>query len=321
MEVLSRHDRNIDGKSYIRNRIGAVLSKGLTIAGREFKFLAYTQSSLKDHTGEFIFYLNLPKIDLQAVWFYKPNSNLKFYDSSSVIREIGSFEEPELRRCPALYGARISQAFTATEASFTKVEEVFPIEDKLTLDKAYNFTDGVGTTSKDFAEKVWNELKATKRRTRNSADPTIPCFQIRYGGSKGMLSIDYKLHGNVISVRPSMRKFDSILTHDIEVAQFFDRPLKLTLNRPLVMILEDLGVPYQTFEDLQEEAIEHTRRATESLATAARLLENFGLGNSFRLTSILLGLSRLGVDNLIQAEPFHRSVLNYGVHHILRGTR
>ncbi|KAJ3919159.1 RNA dependent RNA polymerase-domain-containing protein [Lentinula edodes] len=298
-----RHDRNIDGKSYIRNRIGAVLSKGLTIAGREFKFLAYTQSSLKDHT---------------AVWFFKPNSNIKFYDSFSIIQEIGSFEEPELRRCPALYGARISQAFTATEASFTKVEEVFPIEDKLTLDKAYNFTDGVGTTSKDFAEKVWNELKATKRRTRNGADPTIPCFQIRYGGSKGMLSIDYKLRGNVISVRPSMRKFDSILTHDIEVAQFFDRPLKLTLNRPLVMILEDLGVPYETFEDLQEEAIEHTRRATESLATAARLLENFGLGNSFRLTSILLGLSRLGVDNHIQAEPFHRSVLNYAVHHILR---
>ncbi|GAW05784.1 RNA-dependent RNA polymerase [Lentinula edodes] len=84
------------------------------------------------------------------------------------------------------------------------------------------------------------------------------------------------------------------------------------------MILEDLGVPYETFEDLQEEAIEHTRRATESLATAARLLENFGLGNSFRLTSILLGLSRLGVDNHIQAEPFHRSVLNYAVHHILR---
>ncbi|KAJ3873980.1 RNA-directed RNA polymerase 2 [Lentinula edodes] len=302
IEMLLRHDRSIDGKSYIRNRIGAVLSKGLTIAGREFKFLAYTQSSLKDHT----------------VWFFKPNSSIKFYNSSSIIQGIGSFEEPELRRCPALYGARISQAFTATEASFTKVEEVFPIEDKLTLDKAYNFTDGVGTTSKDFAEKVWNELKATKRRTRNRADPTIPCFQIRYGGSKGMLSIDYKLHGNVISVRPSMRKFDSILTHDIQVAQFFDRPLKLTLNRPLVMILEDLGVPYETFEDLQEKAIENTRRATESLATAARLLENFGLGNSFGLTSILLGLSRLGVDNLIQAEPFHLSMLNYAVHHILR---
>ncbi|KAJ3717044.1 RNA dependent RNA polymerase-domain-containing protein [Lentinula raphanica] len=297
-----RHDRNIDGKLYIRNRIGSVLSNGLTIAGRKFKFLAYTQSSLKDHT----------------VWFYRHPGDSVYVDSTAIIQQIANFQEPEIRRCPALYGARISQAFTATEAPVAEVEEVIPMNDKLTLDGQYNFTDGVGTMSREFAAQVWNELKKTSKRTRNRTDSVIPCFQIRYGGSKGMLSIDYKLKGNVICIRKSMTKFASMSTREIEVAQFFDRPLRLKLNRPLIMILEDLGVPYEAFKDLQDKAIEQTFKATESLATAARLFENFGLGNSFRLTSILLGLSRLGVDNLIQGEPFYQSMLNYAVHHILR---
>lgn len=170
-----------------------------------------------------------------------------------------------------------------------------------------------------FASRVWTELKATRRRTRNRTDPTIPAFQIRHGGSKGMLSIDYKLKGNVICVRPSMHKFRTELTNNIEIAQFFDRPLKLSLNRPLVMVLEDLGVPYEAFQALQDKAVEHTYCAAKSLDTAARLLENFGLGNSFSLTSILLQLSRLGMEYLYQNDPFYQSMLQYAVHHILRG--
>lgn len=165
-----------------------------------------------------------------------PNSALVQVDPSYILGKIGIQNfEGNLRRCPALFGARISQAFTASNASTIVVEETLFIDDIVTKpDGKYNYTDGVGTMSKDFARQVWTELKATKRRTR-SID-AIPAFQIRFGGSKGMLSVDYKLKGNVICVRPSMRKFATI-TNTIEVVECFERPRNVSLNRPLVMLV------------------------------------------------------------------------------------
>ncbi|KAF5389213.1 hypothetical protein D9757_003478 [Collybiopsis confluens] len=73
------------------------------------------------------------------------------------------------------------------------------------------------------------------------------------------------------------------------------------------MLLEDLGVPYEAFKRLQDEAIQRTLSAPDSLKTAAQLLETYGLGT--------------GVDNLIESETFHRSMLDYAIHHIFRGKR
>lgn len=44
-----RFDREIDGPQFIRERVGPFLLEGLTIAGRKFDFLAYSQSALKEH--------------------------------------------------------------------------------------------------------------------------------------------------------------------------------------------------------------------------------------------------------------------------------
>lgn len=44
-----RFDRDIDGPSFIRSRVGPFLLDELRIAGRQFKFLAYSQSALKEH--------------------------------------------------------------------------------------------------------------------------------------------------------------------------------------------------------------------------------------------------------------------------------
>lgn len=44
-----RFDREVDGPGFIRSRVGALLLDGLTIAGRTFEFLAYSQSALKEH--------------------------------------------------------------------------------------------------------------------------------------------------------------------------------------------------------------------------------------------------------------------------------
>jgi hypothetical protein len=45
-----RFDREIDGEAFIKDRVGKFLKNGLTIAGRHFRFLAYSQSALKEHS-------------------------------------------------------------------------------------------------------------------------------------------------------------------------------------------------------------------------------------------------------------------------------
>jgi hypothetical protein len=45
-----RFDREIDGPKFIKDRVGKFLKDELRIAGRIFKFLAYSQSALKEHS-------------------------------------------------------------------------------------------------------------------------------------------------------------------------------------------------------------------------------------------------------------------------------
>jgi hypothetical protein len=44
-----RFDREVDGRKFIANRVGGALLSGISVAGRSFKFLAYSQSALKEH--------------------------------------------------------------------------------------------------------------------------------------------------------------------------------------------------------------------------------------------------------------------------------
>lgn len=45
-----RFDREVNGRAFIANRVGGALHAGVTVAGREFEFLAYSQSALKEHS-------------------------------------------------------------------------------------------------------------------------------------------------------------------------------------------------------------------------------------------------------------------------------
>ncbi|ESK98362.1 hypothetical protein Moror_112 [Moniliophthora roreri MCA 2997] len=298
-----RFDRDMDGPGFIRHRVGELLLEGLTIAGRKFTFLAYSQSALKEH----------------AVWFVKPfqDPRLGRVDAAAIINGIGDFaKDPDLIRCPARYAARISQAFTATDATEVEVEEILLSNDITTVNGEYTFTDGVGTMSRELAREIWKELKATKRRSRRNRTK-VAAYQIRLMGSKGMLSIDYKLKGRVLTLRPSMIKFQAPESNNVEIARAFDRPMNYYLNRPLIMLLEGLGVPYETFEKYQDKAVHEVQQATKNLVDAARMLETFGLGTSFRLTSVMLNLSRLGINNM-DWDPFYHQMLQFAVHHVLR---
>ncbi|KAJ3488459.1 hypothetical protein NLI96_g2801 [Meripilus lineatus] len=302
-----RFDREVDGRKFIERRLGSLLKNGIWIAGRRFDFLAYSQSALKEH----------------AVWFVKPFSSLtgEKVTAETIIHSIGTFEglqgDPDLILCPARYGARISQAFTATDSSVSvQAEEIITLDDIKTADGQWCFTDGVGTISPDLARAIWRELRARRKRVTRVA-PYPRAFQIRFQGSKGMLSVDHRLSGRAICLRPSMIKFEAPHSLDVEIARAFDKPGLFYLNRPLIMILEGLGVRFEVFHELQKAAVAETNRSKESLSLAARLLERYGLGTAFHLTSVMLNLDKLGVGPLVW-DSFWNQMMDFAINHVLR---
>jgi hypothetical protein len=66
----------------------------------------------------------------------------------------------------------------------------------------YDFSDGVGTISKDLLIKVW-KVYGTKRQLKPTA------LQIRFQGAKGMVSLDTRLEGEQMLLRSNMKKFET----------------------------------------------------------------------------------------------------------------
>src|SRR2546423_13448303 len=93
-----------------------------------------------------------------------------------------------------------------------------------------------------------------------------------------MISVDTRLQGEQMRVRPSMIKFESSDQADIEICGSGSRSLPLRLNRQFIKIMEDLQVEPQGLLDLQHGAVEELRRTTENPRKAARFLEQNQIG-------------------------------------------
>jgi RNA-dependent RNA polymerase len=138
-----RWDREMDGSVFLQDRVGGILKKGFKIAGREFLFLAYSMSALREH----------------SVWFINPFIHPIHgkVDSDFIRDSLGQFKGTSLMKMPSKLAARISQAFTATDPSVTirrdQWEEVMDLGNE-----PYLFTDGVGTISKALGEEIWQKL-------------------------------------------------------------------------------------------------------------------------------------------------------------------
>ncbi|KAL0067955.1 hypothetical protein AAF712_005124 [Marasmius tenuissimus] len=305
-------DRGVDGKAFVRQRIGPFFENGLWVAGRLFRFLGYSQSALKEH----------------AVYFMAPfEENGEQITTETVIQSLGRFDDlpfdPRLMYCPARYAARISQGFTATDPTLTDVEDLqLNLPDIMATGvdssgKHWCHTDGVGTMSPDFAKSVFRERQSRRRGRNRPTKEYARALQIRMMGSKGMLSVDARLTGKTVCLRPSMIKFLGATANRIEIAKVFDKPGTFYLNRPLIMLLEGLGVQYETFKIFQDLAVEETKEATKSLDSASWFLQGHGLGTAFRIPSVLLSLSKLGIRNF-DDKGFYETVMEYGINHVLR---
>jgi hypothetical protein len=219
--------------------------------------------------------------------------------------------------CPARYAARLSQAFTATDASITlDPDEISLKPDIAARDDKWCHTDGNGCFSPQIGEDIHQALQAKRRKGRRAKASPV-AIQVRLGGSKGVLHRDYRLTGRTVILRPSMLKFDAPDSRNVEIARIFDEPGMYYLNRPLIMILEHLGIPYETIEGFQDRAVEEAREATHSIGRAAHLLESHGLGASFRLPTVLLNLKKIGILDV--ENHFYSGVMDLAVNHVLRG--
>jgi RNA-dependent RNA polymerase len=92
---------------------------------------------------------------------------------------------------PALYGARMSQAFSSTDSSiFVPQSTIKQVPDLTDQTGDLKFSDGCGTISRELAEKVWHGMMEHTGRRRSPGAEATPCaFQIRIGGELAARSV------------------------------------------------------------------------------------------------------------------------------------
>lgn len=242
--------------------------------------------------------------------------NQELLHSGLVIKRLGEFSEI---RSPAKCAARIGQAFSQTFTSISLPPEAITTIAEVERNNRV-FSDGVGTCSDSVMRRIWREYAQSR-----DLKPTV--FQIRYAGkeprswgivlltktltgAKGMISLDSRLHGEVLCLRKSMIKFQGVGS-DIEICGAGLRPLPMYLNRPLIKILEDLGVPESAFLYLQDVAVEKLRMTTESPVNAANFLQRNYIGKAARLPWLVRKLLDLNI--YFNEDDFLRNVLELAV--------
>ena len=82
--------------------------------------------------------------------------------------------------------------------------------------------------------------------------------------------------------------------------------------------MEQLGVPCTTFEDLQDSAVRNAQHSVESFERAGRLLEAYGLGQSYKLYSVMISLEKLSLSPMSLGDPFYQGMMDFAVNHVLR---
>ncbi|KAL6721669.1 hypothetical protein ACLMJK_000773 [Lecanora helva] len=217
-----------------------------------------------------------------------------------VIKDLGDFSEI---RSPAKCAARIGQTFSQTLSSVTIPPEAFNRMPDVERN-GRTFSDGVGTCSSQVLQQIW-----TKYAQARTLKPTV--LQIRFQGAKGVISLDTRLDGAALRLRPSMIKFGGTNVADIEICGAANKPLSMYLNRQLIKIFEDLGVPPEPFLKLQSIAVEKLRMTTLSAINASSFFQRNFIGKEARLPWLIRKLWAIGFS--FTDDDFLRNTLELAV--------
>ncbi|KAK3827569.1 MAG: RNA dependent RNA polymerase-domain-containing protein [Benniella sp.] len=223
----------------IYNRIFAALTQGIKIGNRTYEFLSFSASQLRENSA----------------WFYCPEGGNPTIES--IHNWMGDFSR--IKSIPK-YAARMGQCFSSTRAianlSSEQVQMINDIE--------YNghvFSDGCGRISKDLARMIGIEL---------GKESMPSAFQIRLGGSKGVLALYPTLPKKMVQIRPSMEKF-TVKHYVLEVIKASSY-ISSYLNRQIILLLTHLGVPDDVILDLKNKQVEDLAKLETDDTTAIKVL-------------------------------------------------
>lgn len=294
-ENRSKLRRDLDSSisDLLKERYRPILLNGYRVAGRRFQFLGYSMSGLRDH----------------SVWFMTPftDDSGTLQDAASIRRNLGDFSK--LVNQPARLAARWSQAFSGTDPSITLLSEEIDFDYPDIISPSSNvMTDGCSPISAGLAKDIWKNLQKGKRRPAKLRN--VPsAFQFRLGGAKGMVVQDPTMEGNLVRLRPSQIKFDAPENLTFDVQSTSARPKAMFLNRPLIVLMEFLGVDTSRILDLQDDAITKAQSVRSSSLDASKVIQQHGLGASFHLSSLFRNLSsilQLDIGNTEEESPQSR---------------
>jgi hypothetical protein len=176
----------------VARRMTQSLLDGVRVAGRNFRFLSYSNSQMRQH----------------SCWIYSDciesltgRKPLSTHDLRTWMGDFSSI------KTVSKYGARLGQCFSTTQGTI----EIHPSECIIIPDISpkgrpdFCFSDRVGMLSQSLQERICRDL--------GIKDTSISAFQVRFGGAKGVLTVwpqsampgpDYS-----IALRNSMIKFSS----------------------------------------------------------------------------------------------------------------
>lgn len=279
----------------VYKRYRKILRDGLQVAGKRFSFLGFSHSSLRSH----------------SVWFVSSFTDDNFIVQSydTIVSALGKFEDI---RVPAKCAARIGQAFSETPYAVPLFDlgiQSRYIPDVKNADGSRVFSDGVGTISREAMEMFWAHLPA------RAAAAT--CFQIRWGGAKGMLALDSRLKGKVFCVRnESMMKYSSNDIMEVGICDTASRPLRLMLNRQMIKILEDMGTIDTWFLKMQTRELNFLRAVTAQAGNTSTFLRYQLIGINMGLPQFIRQIDRMGID--YRRDVFLKTIVEHVVMRELR---
>lgn len=246
-------------KTGLYHRILSILKEGFCIGPKKYEFLAFSASQLRGN----------------SVWMFASNNSLT---AESIRRWMGHFEDiRSVSKCAARMGQLFSSSRQTFEVSSYDVEVIPDIE--VTTDGTkYIFSDGIGKISTRFARQVAKLI---------GLDPAHPpsAFQIRYGGYKGVITIDPTSFFN-LSLRPSMKKFESKSTM-LNITNW-SKSQPCYMNREIISLLSTLGIRDEVFESMQQDDMHESDGMLINKEAALSVLGKIGGADTKTAAEMLL---------------------------------
>lgn len=235
-------------RTELYRRVLNIVKSGFTLCGRQYQFLAFSSSQLRD----------------ASAWFFAGDS---YVNAHQIRRWMGQFPTQNVAKFAARMGQCFSSTFLTLAVPKKKVKKLYDVQRN-----GYVFSDGCGRIAPEFALQVSESLKL---------DHTPSLFQIRYAGCKGVVAAwpieSLPRHQYHLGVRESMNKFHSDHT-ELEVIGWA-KYLPCYLNRQIICLLSTLHVENSAFRSLQDTQVARLEAILEDPGLAYEVLTSSCTGD------------------------------------------